>query len=79
MPRRPPVTPLEQKNISLNEPIGAIQANYLAEAPFQPLGGAQMGRVEMPLTGERTSLRHQILKMSLFPNIYNKQMRESSG
>ena len=77
MPRRPPVVPIEMRNTSLNEPVGAIQANFLADAPFQPLGGAHMGRVTAPLSGPRDELRHKILKMSLFPNIYNRSTLES--
>ena len=79
MPRRPPVFPLERVNNTLNEPVGAIQANFLAEAPYQPLAGAHMGRVVAPLTGERGELRTKILRLSLFPNVVNRQTLQESG
>ena len=81
MPRRPPVFPYERVNPTLNEPAGAIQSQYIVDAPIQPLGGAHMGRVkvEFPLVGAREQLRAQILRMSLFPNVVNRHTLQESS
>jgi hypothetical protein len=88
-----PAVSLEMRNTILNEPVGAIQAVYRAEPRSsrkeeskmlkQKMGGAHMGRkansVRPALTGERDELRQKILKMSLFPNIYNRSTLEAQS